>query len=335
MFRQEVNISDNQGKNLFDKCNFAPLNNTVRKRGTNSFASIKNRVVIESRDIVNKNGKILKSPDTEVVEDTTNLIVYHGRHWLMQRAFDLDFGANGYRTNNGENDGSNSSIVRSNYHNKWINWFAVGGGGTLFGQPLEPDNPTEADWHLGDPLRMWQSDGYTYNAATDTFLRLDSFGTGTYYGSGTYTSSQIEKDFHKIDDGYPLYLTDWNVTGHGSPPYQQDPNYGDMQAEPVQSGFVCDSYLRAHIRITLANNEANGQKYYDPASSDPTYQDISEAALYASPSDDPQNFSGVVSLSEGDAIFRQWQPEMFARVCFSTIRKDETRELVFNWYVYF
>ena len=320
--RQNINILESAGKHLGDSCSMGGC--VPRPKGTNSFTDAKNRVVIESRNVITEQRK------TEV--DTSNLIVYHGRHWLMQRAFDLDYGTGGNYALNGESDETNEDILRANWHNKWINWLAIGEGGHLAGQPLEPETPVEADWHLDEPLPLSFD---TYNINSSNYLRLANHGAGSEYaGGGAPGSIDLETDYHRIDTGYPQYLVDWNVTGNPDPPYMQDPNYGDMQMLSDAS-YKLDSYLRAHIRVTLLNSEANGEKYYDPGASANLYQDISEAGLYASPSNNPQDYAGIYTEDEDDDTFRLWEPEMFARVCFSAIRKDETREIVFNWYTYF
>lgn len=68
-----------------------------------------------------------------------------------------------------------------------------------------------------------------------------------------------------------------------------------------------DRYLIAKITTTIARSEAN-------------VNDINEAALWLTNSSDPVN----ATLNK-----------LFSRVTFSTVRKDDNRELVLVWYLFF
>lgn len=57
-----------------------------------------------------------------LLRDIDNLIVYRGRHWLMQKAFNKNYGA---------------ELVKDLY----LSWFAIGTGGALQGSPLTPTSP--------------------------------------------------------------------------------------------------------------------------------------------------------------------------------------------------
>ncbi len=67
------------------------------------------------------------------LDDRDNLIVYTGRTWLMQRAFDQDLNA-------GSGDASS-----------YISWFGLGTGGATAGDPLNPVAPTAIDTDLDTP----------------------------------------------------------------------------------------------------------------------------------------------------------------------------------------
>lgn len=225
-----------------------------------------NRVVIHSR----KKG----SDELELVEDTHNLIVYHGRNWLMQRAFNQGFG-------------NNPLSLSREWQSYYLRLFAVGTGGALDTTPLSPISPTLKDYQLA------------------THGKIDS-------GTNFITVGGL--DYHYFDDD-PVFLHDYPdiewAAGEGPSCTYEDDN-GVSQN--------CDSVLVAKITTTLTTSEANddvtGTHQWPDGS---YYQDISEAGLFAAHS---------TPLSTR-------LPQLFARVTFSTIRKDATRELIFTWYVYF
>jgi hypothetical protein len=82
-----------------------------------------------------------------------------------------------------------------------------------------------------------------------------------------------------------------------------------------------DNYLVAKVTTTLATNEANNDSGASGYSGYEYYQDINEAGLF---------FSDYKTISPAPTVM-----QMFARVTFPTIRKTNTTELVFNWYIYF
>ena len=86
-----------------------------------------NRVLIHSR----KKG----SNKLELLEDTSNLIVYHGRNWLLQRAFNQGFG-------------NNPLSLSREWQSYYVRLLAVGTGGALDTSPLSPITPTLKDYQL-------------------------------------------------------------------------------------------------------------------------------------------------------------------------------------------
>ena len=60
----------------------------------------------------------------------SNLVVYQGREWLVQRIMNLNH--------------SNVSSTKD----EWINWFGLGNGGVLAADPLDPIPPTLTDTDL-------------------------------------------------------------------------------------------------------------------------------------------------------------------------------------------
>lgn len=217
----------------------------------------KNRVNIQLKDV--HTGEIIQ-------EETSNLIVYRGRNWLLQRAFDQDM--------------SN----RPNWNDGFISWVALGTGGSLAGQPLTPTAPALANYEL------------------------DTYGT---INTGLNYVTIGGRDYHKFDAGYPQFISDPEIEN-------MDLDQSDTAVDPIDGQtYSCDKFLIGCVKITLGAEEANGGT--DPED----YQDINEAGLFISPS---------TSLSYG---FTPEDMQLFARVCFSTIRKTQNRELVFNWYLYF
>ena len=103
-------IFDNQRKNMRDKLTtFSP----------------KGRVIISEN--VNEKKIILR--------DTSNLILYRGRNWLLQRAFNKQ-----------------SVVARADWKDKYLCWFGLGSGGAVIGSPLSPVSPNLSDTALVSPL---------------------------------------------------------------------------------------------------------------------------------------------------------------------------------------
>ena len=249
-----IRINDNQRKNLKDRIGL----------NENKSDSIKGRVIIKERKIGDKK--------FYTVEDTSNLIVYHGRNWLMQRAFNTDM------TN------------RTGWKSKYISWFGVGTGGQAGGgDPLVPASPTLADCVLDTP------------------------GTLNPMGSSRWVLVDGE-EYMNYDSGYPKFLHDPDIT-------YDDLCAGCLETDPIDStSYKCDGFLIGLVKCTITASEGN-QGGNDPEPED-DYQDISEAGLFVAPTTTPG------SIVSGDM-------DIFARVCFSTIRKNKDRELQFSWYLYF
>lgn len=75
-----------------------------------------------------------------------------------------------------------------------------------------------------------------------------------------------------------------------------------------------DEFLISQVTTTIGTNDANGP-------SGTTYYDLNEAGLYIS----DNNVVASVTIST---------IQLFAKVSFSTIRKNDTRELIFVWLIY-
>jgi len=241
--RIPISINDNQRKNLEDV--FVSGGDNLKPRG---------RVMIHERKV--GDSKLY------LVEDTSNLIVYRGRDWLLQRAFNKGFGDRAWQ-------------------DRYISWLAVGTGGAVGGNPLTPTSPALPDYLL------------------NTHGSIDS---------GSRYITVDAKEYHDFDSGYPALIHDTDVT---------ETVYGTSFTDINSVTNPSDSVLIGLVKVTIASNECNG-------GSDPEdYQDISEAGLFTS------NKNTVGDPPASGEI------ELFARVCFSTIRKNADRELVFSWYIFF
>lgn len=245
---------NNPGRKLYDKLDIAGSPNKL------------NRVLIHSR----KKG----SDKLELLEDTNNLVVYHGRNWLMQRAFNQGFG-------------NNPLDLSREWQNYYIRLLGVGTGGALDTSPLSPITPSLKDFQLA------------------AHGKIDS-------GSNFITVSGL--DYHYFDDD-PVFLHDYPDIEWE---FGEGPDCAYEDANSVSQN--CDSVLVAKITTTITADECNDDvtgTHQWPSGT--YYQDINEAGLFAA--------LATPTVSN--------PPEIFARVTFSTIRKDEDRELVFTWYVYF
>lgn len=313
--RQRVVIKDSAKKTVRDKFG----------SGSGIFVPKKNKVIVEARNI--KTGEIEET-------QTSNLILYHGRSWLMQRALGLNLGAVGTNEVGGEfpwaqNDHENvAAINRSKWSDMYINWFAAGTGGAEGADLLTPNQTYSTDYELADHLFIGgEEDGGENPSGMSYNLRYTHPADPITFDNAR---AARERDYHAFDPMYPQFLIDPDIV-----PDQggtEDPNYNNMEISGSTSdddiqygGFKADSYLRALVRVTLAPEEYNGPAYYDPIGGGNEYNWINEAGLFVSPSHDKDL---IVNQSYN-------QVEIFARTTFESMRKDDTRELVFSWYLYF
>lgn len=140
---------------------------------------------IHSTDSFNKKKKLRKKPSNRVIireiktsgniitlEDTTNLVLYRGRNWLLQRAFNKSM------TNRSDSE------TDSNWSDKYISWFGVGTGGCEAGNPMSPIDPINEEIGL---------------------LAHGNIG-------GTRSVTVNGKDYHLFDENYPKFLYDTDIT---------------------------------------------------------------------------------------------------------------------------
>lgn len=269
-----VNFSDNQAPNL---------------RDTMGSGSLKGRVMIHSKDMRNPN------EGYKLEQDTSNLIIYAGRSWLLNRAFNRDLGEVVSYTDNSVSTAAVPSY-RTGFKNKFISFFSVGTGGSVTGDPLSPAAVTGYDAGLFTP--------------------------GTVAGiAGKYAVANNNQTFHLFDDGFPKFISDQDINSA---------NFGNSNTfvDPItNSAKNVNSYLVSLIQVTLEANEANGTT--PSLESGGPYQDLNEACLWAAPSIVPSYYDSLDSGSRAIAM------TPFAHVSFSTIRKHPSRSIVFSWYIYF
>lgn len=259
--RIDVKMHDNQRKNTGD-CVSTESDNALPRGRVRIFEK-------------NENGLYL-------LEDTSNLIVFRGRNWLMQRAFNQNLG------NNGDQGGSGGQRTWKDYY---INWFAIGTGGAETGSMLDVSSP-----------------------------ELSNIELATHGVIGTDGKNVSGKEYMSFDDGFPQYLNDPDLNNDGIPNDAEDERLYDALPDvtpiydPVRDDYKKpDSFLVAKIQVTLGADDANG------GDTDNDFQDLNEAGLFVS----------------DDHVDPQSDPQLFARVTFSTIRKTNMREIVFSWYIYF
>lgn len=199
---------------------FKDKNNVKDKMVQGSASAIKpvrGRVQIHARDI--GNGKKLY-----LVEDTSNLIVYRGRHWLMQRAFGQDFDAN---------QSDVAPAGSRDWKDRYVRWFAIGTGGASIADPLTAESPSLDDCALTTHVDIG---GTSYMETTD----------------GNY-------QFKAFDSGYPKFIIDGDVPAAG-----ESLCTDASAQDPVDLGtYYADNFLVSIMQITLAADEGNGTGYQD------------------------------------------------------------------------
>lgn len=311
--RQHITFRDFERRNLHDR---------MGSSAGSIFVPRKNKVVVQAKNV--KTGII------EETRETHNLIVYHGRSWLMQRAFGFPLGVTGSseyesRVMPWDNiDEIDESIAeeRENYSNMYLCWFGLGNGGAEEADPLTPIAVSSYEYELsqiaiGDP----NSDNPGPNP------------TGPDGNNIRYGDTGAMNDYHAIDPFYPLYLYDPDVAGEDGDGVGGDPNYTSME-NLAYDETKCDAYMRALVRVTVQPEEYNGLAYYDPEQDADDFANVNEAGLYFARSHDPEDYD-LTSGTYRYANSNEHDLQLFAKVNFSSIRKDETRQLIFSWYFYF
>lgn len=155
----------------------------------------------------------------------------------------------------------------------------------------------------GNPLNAISPD--LANIALDTHATLGS-------SSRILSIGTPAKDYHLFDSGYPRYITDPDITDAD---HDEPLDTTCTSIDPIDSGsYACDTFLISQIQCTIDTDEGNGSEY----------QDINEAGLFV-----------VDSSYTPPTISSPSVAHLFARVTFPSIRKTDSRRIVFVWQIYF
>ena len=203
-----VNFQDSERGNLKDE--FGKKDNGFGMKG---------RVQIYEHKIGDSEDKLF------LLRDTSNLIVYRGRNWLMQRSFNNDLDS------------------RTGWRNYGLTLLGIGTGGAASGNPLVPISPALYNYALNNHGTI----GTSVNKVTATSWDTQSSGNATL-------------EFKKFDTGYPKLLYDEDISGEE----YLNIYSGCTSIDPETSlSKKCDSFLIAQIQCTLEASEANGAGYLD------------------------------------------------------------------------
>lgn len=113
----EVNIGDRYGQCLVDKQSFG-INNKVKRSKPSGYVEIYD---------------VLPNGDKQLI-GKENLVVYKGREWLAERAFNTN----------------NASVTTT--PTEFISWLGLGDGGAPIGDPLNPNSPVSTDTSLSNDI---------------------------------------------------------------------------------------------------------------------------------------------------------------------------------------
>ena len=135
-----------------------------------------------------------------------NLIVYTGRTWLMQRAF-------------------NQELTPNSAHNNYISWFGLGIGGATPGDVLNPIVPDVNDSNLGqiivindsdpnctDAGRMHPFDSIVYERDTANENKYLISKVTTTIGQDDANGDGAPNDWYDLSEA-GLYISNSNVAG--------------------------------------------------------------------------------------------------------------------------
>lgn len=155
-----------------------------------------------------------------------------------------------------------------------------------------------------------------YNSGVDWTISYVAFGQG-----GATSDILTPSPAESVDEGLksPVML---NKNESNYLTVESDtPNW---QLKSIENRFDYDEdsanlnrQLIVSINNTLLKTDANG-----PDSDNPTYYDINEIGLF------------ITDPNIGDPVDKS-NISLFARTTFSTLRKVQTRQLVFSWKIYF
>ena len=111
-----IKVDDRYGKCFGDKCSVSP--NKLNRAKPEGFVEIYDVSLDRKKQLVGK----------------YNLVVYKGREWLAERAFNTD----------------NASVTTT--PTEFISWLGLGDGGAPIGDPLNPTAPVSTDTALSNEI---------------------------------------------------------------------------------------------------------------------------------------------------------------------------------------
>ncbi len=183
------------------------------------------------------------------------------------------------------NDTGSEQAVFTDMQDKFISWLGVGTGGVASNNPQ-------------DPLAV---------NATEYALTVHGQCSGD---SDKYVTIN-GRQYHKFDTGYPSFIVDEEVSNNALIHSQLENVTYDSRRR--------DTYLVAHVQVTLERGEANGTS---------GEQGINELGLFYSNSD---SVLGDFSQYNDNSL----HPELFAKTNIKTIPKDNLMRAAFSWFIYF
>jgi len=303
-----------------------------------------------------------KLPNGELkIIQKSNLIVFQGREWLLQRAF-----------------GSELQGADPNYYNRYLKWFGIGSGGGEPGNPLQAGATRAWDTDLVQPLVLNPLvdgadpryaprpisnvliDGYFKEYAS--VVRKEDPANGYLYEGKQFWSELIAEI--RIE----LSSEDANgVSGTGYADLNEAGLFIDNPASYNPSSSSANSDTLLVNSIIKLDNFTNQIKYIFVEGTDistvmpgdrltvtsslNSENDVSDALVIEVGYQTGTCLAYVVvenenGISEGPysghdtyaRIALKSSPadiSMFSRVTFSTIRKTIDREIVFLWKIYF
>lgn len=160
------------------------------------------------------------------------------------------------------------------------------------------------EWLLA---RMFDKENENINAGVDESIYWIGFGDGGAPEEDPFNPTSPSQEDSSL--GSDIRISE-DVSGYAD--YRESPNIGYYKkriTEDVdyqQDDLSGDSYVIAEITITIGTDEANDEI-------------INEAGL----------FTATSNSSGHDGPFH-----LFSRITFPSISKDDTRQIMFIWYVY-
>jgi len=185
----ELNIGDNYGRCLGDRCSVDPnKSNRAKPEG-----------YVEIYDV--------KSDGNKQLIGKHNLVVYQGREWLVERAFNTN----------------NASVTTT--PTEFISWLGLGDGGAPIGDPLNPTAPVSTDTDLSNEIFInttdttctdWRVSAF-YKKPFDSLTFEQDAGNGNKYliAKVTTTIASADSNGENINEA-GLYVCTSSAGGVGN-----------------------------------------------------------------------------------------------------------------------